>query len=308
MHDLSGSRFDDVIQFGEGACPSTVAKVNHFAVVFHACRLRIAVGALELFGFALFAIEDARDVARDVLTTERQHGEVAQQFAAIDGNGGGFAPHLDEGATGAAFLFVGHHVGQAVGSHGVAHNGETGLAETGFNGFNGAGIAHDVQKLCTDAVGHYSHRFDGGEGTHGVFLRKGVDENLVVADFVAVVGFERLDELLLYRDALGEGAFFNVGDGAHALAVERHIDLFDVAVDLIFEALADVFEALRHFVDVVHATFANEVGRGHRYIGEDVDSSFAVYASHHAGDFGGADGDGGIKGTIGIDKHGEEGL
>ena len=68
---------------------------------------------------------------------------------------------------------------------------------------------------------------------------------------------------------------------------------------------------LRHCVilsTLYTRTFANEVGRGHRYIGEDVDSSFAVYASHHAGDFGGADGDGGIKGTIGIDKHGEEGL
>ena len=122
LYDLRSASFDDVIQFRERARTTAVAKVDDFAVVFVAGRLGIAVCAFELFGFALLAVENTRDVARDVQTAEGKNGEMTKQFTAVDSHGGGFAPHVHEDATCAALLFTGHHTGQTIGCHRVAHN------------------------------------------------------------------------------------------------------------------------------------------------------------------------------------------
>ena len=162
--------------------------------------------------------------------------------------------------------------------------------------------------MCPNAIGHHTHRFVGGKRAHRVFEGEGVDENLILGNFIAIVRFERFDQLLLHRDALREGTLFEVCRRSHALTVEGNVDLFDVAVELILHALTNVLEALRHFVDVVHAAFANEVCRRDGHIREHIDSSFAVYASDHAGDFGRADGNGRIKGTVGVCEHIREDL
>ena len=82
-----------------------------------------------------------------------------------------------------------------------------------------------------------------------------------MADLIAVVSFERFDQLLLHRNSLRESALFKVCRRSHALTVEGNIDLFDVTIELILHALANALEALRHLIYIIYTTFANEVGR-----------------------------------------------
>ena len=178
--------------------------MDHFAVVVGAVRLGITVSALEFFSFALFAVENARNVARNVQSSEWKNGKVAEQFAAIDRHRGGFAAHVHKDTTGAARFFVGHHVGQTIGGHRMTCNRQTGFAETGLDGLDGAGIANDIEELRTNAIRHHAHSLVGRESTHGIFERKRVDKDLILADLIAVVSFERFDQLLLHRNSLRE--------------------------------------------------------------------------------------------------------
>ena len=287
LHNLLHACPDDVVEVALLIGAVAIAQGDDLVgVVVGVLYVGIAIGALEGFGFALLAVEDVGDVAGDVGSSQGDDGQMAQEFALVDGHRGGFTAHVDKHAARGALLFGGDHRGQLGGGQSGALDGQSGFAEARFDGLHRGGVAGDIEELCVNAFGHHAQRFGGDDGAEFILEGDGLQIE-AVGSFLLTVEHEEVVEQLL-----GDGEAFvillvdAVDDGARGLAIDGHVEPADAAIDLLLQPLTDGFEVGGHFLDIEHAPLVDEVDRGNGDIGEHIDDAFGLFAPHDARHFG----------------------
>ena len=259
--------------------------IFHQVVDVVVLRVGRAILQLHLLRVALLHLQGGY-VLGDIVASQWDDGEVAQDVLAIDRDGGGVVADVDEGAA-RAFLCLGQHafgqgewrqihLGHADAGHVKA------LVEVAVEGL----APQDVEEVPLQVGGLYAHGVELILRVNLVLLHGGVEYLLVLIAHVAV-GVHQLNDHLLSDAGLGGQVFGDdVAHTSDGLPAHADIDLRDLRLELVLQFLDDVSQALGRLVDVIHIAFTDEGCRVLLHHGEHGDAAVEVLLSRDAGHLG----------------------